>query len=346
MILDDYVEGLELTPDDELLNDDPIDDNTPDDGDSDPQPIAQDEPPTVDDDDPEPDSDPDAVAYFNYLKEYNIIDVPEDFEFDGSVEGINQALEITKQSQYQQIASNIWNNLPEDFRPLLAYGLNGGTSLQAYLEAYSPMDYDSMDVDDPISQQRVIKEYYKTINPKYSEEKIDKMISRLMEIGDPKEEAEDALNYLKTLKTERQQNLLASLEAEREAQAKAAEEESKRLTELIDSSKTYDSLRKGRLKNFILNPIKVDNRMTTEFSRSLDEILENPEHLIQLADILADYDSRKGFNFERLKKQLKTDSVKNFKDLLQSKLDTKTKVKGGTQKETREDFDWDKFLST
>lgn len=357
MILDDYVEGLDLIPDDELLaaEDDTLDDNIDGDDDKTETPPEDssvndddegDDLSTDDNDDEGGSADETALAYFNYLKEAQVLAIPDDFQFDGTTDGINQALELTRQAQLQQVAESIWARLPDDFKPLLSYGLNGGSSLQAYMDAYSPLNYDELDIDDPITQNRVIKEYYKTMNPKFSDEKIDKMVARLSEIGDPKEEAEDAIDYLKGLKAERQQNLLESLEEQRQADIQRAQEESRKLSELIDGSKTYDNLRKGRLKNFILNPIQEDNQVTTEFSKTLDNILENPDHLVQLADILADYHPSKGFNFDRLRKQLKTDSVKNFKDLLQSKLDTKTKVKGGTQKEVKEDFDWDKFLST
>lgn len=322
--------------------------------DDDPQdlPIEGQEPPEdislKDDNDDSDDSgtvsvDDDAVSYFEYLKVNNLLDVDEDFVFDGTPEKVQEAMEITKNKLTGKVAETIWNQLPDDFKPLLEYGLNGGKSLSDYLNAYTPVDYSDADLDDPISQKQIIKDYYKAINPNYKEDKIDRMVSTLEKMDDTslKEEAIEAIEYLKELRQTQQNELIQSAkDAEKQRLAKA-EEQATKLSTLIDSSK-HDSLRKNRIKNVLFQPIKKGDNTTTEFNHALNSILQTPEHLLQLADLLADYDSRVGFNFGRLIKQLETKSTKNFKELMQSKLDTKANVKGNPMKSQKDDFDLSK----
>lgn len=169
------------------------------------------------------------------------------------------------------------------------------------------------------------------------------MVEKLESMGGLKEEAEDAIDYLNTLKKEKQQSFLTNLQQEQENAKIAAKGESDRIAALIEAESSYDSLRKNRLKNFLLNPIQKDNQVLTEFDHNLDSVLSNPQHLLQLADLLADYHPKVGFNFDRMKRQLKTESAKGFKQLINEKLDTKSGIKGGSHKGTQE-FDLEKFL--
>lgn len=61
----------------------------------------------VDDTDDSPEVDHDALAYFEYLKETGVLDVPEDFKFGGDTASINNALAITKDNMSSKIALQI-----------------------------------------------------------------------------------------------------------------------------------------------------------------------------------------------------------------------------------------------
>lgn len=105
----------------------------------------------------------------------------------------------------------------------------------------------------------------------------------------------------------------------------------------IASAPEMDQLRKNRIQQLFFTP----RSEVSEFDQKLDSIYENPQHLIQLGDILADYDPRLGFTFDRLKKRLKTESNKKFSDLIKTKVDSKSNV-SGTIRSTADDFDLEK----
>lgn len=292
-----------------------------------------------DDDDDSPEVDLDAKAYFEFLKVEEVLDVPEDFVFKGNSESIKEALTLTKKNLTSKVAQQIWQTLPDDFKPLLEYGLSGGTDLNEYLNAVKSTDVESLSLDDDISRKAVIKSYYKILNPKITEDQIDKRIDKLSEIADLQEEAEDALEYLKTFKEERKSALILDAQARKEQQAEAMRKELETFTKMIDDNQDFDSNRKNRLKSFLLVP----NNNTTAFESALDNIYENPEHKIQLANILADYDPKIGFSFDRIQKKLNNKATQSFKELINSKLEPKSQIKG-TSRPSKEDFDWDDFF--
>lgn len=171
MNLDDIIE----LDDDQLIED-------PDDNNVDPTPEPNDPPesndPPEESEDNNVESDPEedetAIAYFEYLKENGVLDLPEDYEFDGTTEGIQEALTITEQQKQLKAYQNIWNHLPDDFKPLLDYALKGGTSLQEYLNVFAANSFDDYDLTDPVSQKLVIEQYYRLMNPTASDDKISK----------------------------------------------------------------------------------------------------------------------------------------------------------------------------
>lgn len=336
---------------------DPQNDPTPDDGgNNDPDSTPVDDPhPLVDEPvieeptpptnepttEPEEEIDPETLkGYYNFLNEFGIISKEEGEEFEGTVEAFEAAITKSKEKLIESAYEQVFNRLPEDVKAVVEYGLRGG-SVEDFIKASTPVDYDSLDMDDVDTQRQVVFDYYKSTST-WSDDKILKFIDTLEKDSDFKAEAEDALNDLKELSAKKQQQLLERQQQDIEDQQRKAEEEAARLAKLIDDNSQFEGLRKNRLKTFILNPIKTDSGVTTEFDNTLTKIFSNPEHFVQLADILADYHPSKGFNFDKLKNQLKSSSTRGIRQTLQSALDTKG---GKQQPPSREDFDWEEYTS-
>lgn len=282
------------------------------------------------------DVDESAVAYFEYLKENNILDLPEEFKFDGTAESVQEALKVTDQRKEAKAYQTIWNHLPDDFKPLLDYGLRGGKSLQEYLDVYAADNFDNYDLTDPISQKLVIEQYYRLMNPTATDDKISKWVERREQLGNLEEEAADALEFIKEKQEENRRNFLAEQEQRQQAELKSKQAAEENLKNSISKFEA-DSLRKSRLQQLFFTP----NKDVSEFDEKLDHIYSNPEHLVQLGDIIADYDPRIGFTYDRLKRKFKTDSNKKFSDIIKTKTDTKSQLKG-THRTSAEDFDLEK----
>lgn len=284
--------------------------------------------------------DDDAVKYFNFLKENDVLVTDEDFEFTGSAEDIQTALHQTRNNLETKVKQQFWEALPENLKPLLEYTLAGGKDIDQFLSYSRPLDFDNIDLEDPISQKLIVKEQWK-LTSNFSDEKIEKLINRLEESNSLREAAQEALLEIEEDRKNKQARLLQEAKTAEVEQARALEEQRKNIEQELAS--IQEPKRQDRVKNFVLSPVRTEQGYTSEFNLALSSILSNPKHLVQLADILADYNSNNGFNFERLKKQFKSEAAKSFRELLDSKL-TVPKSGSPTPSKSNEDFDWDKWM--
>lgn len=291
-------------------------------------------------DDEDSGEDDTSKRYFEFLKEYGVLSTPEDFEFDGTPEKLQEALDLTRDSLKESVAKHLWETLPEDFKPLLQYALSGGRSLEDYMDAYAQPDYSTLDLSDVENQRRVMYDYWANTS-EYTPEKINRMISSLEKSGDLESEALETAQELNALIEERKATLIERAKEEEEARKAQVQEQTKKITTTIQALPNVDTARKNRLQTFMFTPVKYEEGYSTGLNRTISQITSNPEHFVQLADLLADYRPDQGFDFNRLKTQLKTETNKSFREQINSKLDSKSKVTGNTTKSIKDDFDWD-----
>lgn len=299
--------------------DNPLEDNSPEDVDK----------------EEEGSSDP----YFEYLVENKLIEVDEDFQYDGTEEGLAKAIERSNELRQEKAKMEILSALPDDFKPLLEYGLSGGNSLQEYLATFAPNDIDSLDLEDEGDQETIIATYYKE-QSNMSDEKIQKLIQRLKASESLGEEALEAKQYLTEYREAKKLEFVA-------AQAKAQEEYNERIKQeakkFNDSFNSYQTTqtRKAQIQGLFQAAPSQKNKYTT----LLDSIQSNYSHLLQFADLLLDYDPDKGFNIERFQKQATTNKTKSLKDALDNRIrETRPKLKGSLSDKEANDFDFEKFL--
>ena len=288
------------------------------------------------DDSPAVEKDP----VFEYLKENGIIDVDDEFDYQGTEEDIKRALEITDVKRKDKAIKELLNTLPSEFKPLLEYGLAGGSSVKEFLETYVTPDFESLDLDEEANQELVLRQYWKETS-NYSDDKISKLISRIKASGDMKTEAEDTVQELIEIKEEKKLALL-------ERQQTAANEERQRIqAEATKFNQAFDTYkapkeRKDKIQSLFQN----SSNGTVKFNEVLSSVKSNYEHLLQLSDLLVDYDPAKGFNLDRFAKKAETDKVKGLRDILEAKTkDTKTQIKGGSTPSSNDNFDFEKFIN-
>lgn len=285
-----------------------------------------------------------SKAYFEYLKERSILRLPEDFVFDGSPAKVEEALDLTKNSLKEEASADLWNKLPEKFKPLLEYGLKGGESLEDFYSVFAVPDYESLNLDSVETQRSVIYDYYKK-SSNFTDDKIHKIISRVEAAEELREAAEEAVEDLKEITVNNQKNFLKQQEEAKKQQELETKERTIALANAIQETTFIHPTRKNKVKTFFFEPIRVGENTTTSFNHTINNILSNPEHQAQLADILLDYDVKSGFDTKRLEKRVATKTAQGFQDFLNKKVDPKSKVGGAiTSPDSKNTFDWDKFL--
>ena len=285
--------------------------------------------------------------YYDLLSNNEYLSVSDDFKFDGTAEGLASAIEQSKVNMQKNVASAIMQKLPEDFKPLFRYALSGGKDIKKYLDTFKDVDIADIELEGNVQNQKyVIKEYFKRTSP-YSDERIDRIVDRLQVAGELESEASKALEDLTKIGEEERLSLITK------AEAKTAQEEQERLQFKktinieIDSGKLIPKARKGKVKAFIFNVQKYQDGEDTQFNKTLRTIASNPEHVVQLADLLLDYDSKTGFNLKRFTKKAATKAASNLKEQLESMAsNNRNNISAGSVADsTIKDFDFEAFLA-
>jgi len=293
-------------------------------------------------DEPQEDKSEVITSYFEFLKENNILSIEDDFKFDGTPEKLQEALDLTKNKYVTQAYDALLDKLPEQGKALLSYFYNGGDDLQDYLKAYDAPTTASLDVTTEAGQREAVFQWYKATTS-HSDERINKFIARL-ELDDSLEsEAASAIEELKTIEAEKSTELTKLAQHKKAQQEKQYREERELLQKIIPT--IAEKPRQPKLESFLFNQIKRGDEVKTPFNFTLAQIGNTPEHLVQLADILLDYDPAKGFNMSRFEQRASSKNVNNLKDIIEQKLSPKSKLSSSSTSLVKEDFDWNEFLS-
>ena len=268
-------------------------------------------------------------VYYEYLLERGAITPPEDFEFDGSEEALEEAIKITEQQKQQEAIEKFISNLPEDYVDALAYAARTGQPLTDYLENNTTVDFESLDLNDETTQKEVIRSYYKILNPNFTDDKIEKFISRLPE--DALEgEAGEAIDYL----AQYQQALTEQQRLQEEQEAQKAQQQyvqyQQAINSAIEDSNFVQGRRKNQLKAFVWNEVQREDGMAdTDVNRKIMQLASNPEHYVTFLDLLYDYNPENGFNFNKIIEKGKTQATTSFRRSLEERLkDTRGTMKG------------------
>jgi len=268
-------------------------------------------------------------AYFEALKESGSIIVPDDFEFDGSSDELEKVFVESDKLKVEAIRNSIMSSISDEALPLVRH-LNAGGTLQDFIDVHSSINLGSIDISKLSNQKKVIDEYYKRTT-KYSQDKIDKIINKMIDLDTIEEDAQIYLDDLKDLDVEAAEQRAAQTEREKEQRDEIRRQQEESLATAITTSEFISEKRRGKVNDFFFKPVSYNNGTTTNYNRMLKAISTNPEHLAQLGDILMDsYDLKKGFDMKRFERKGKTSANKTFKDRLSEKINSKEKVSGKT----------------
>jgi hypothetical protein len=143
------------------------------------------------------------------------------------------------------------------------------------------------------------------------------------------------------------QQLIDQQKAEEEKQVAQLKAYNDKLEAGIKDANFVPADRKPKLKNFMFNTVRKEDGAKSEMVRNFEAIQKNPEHLIQLADLLMDYDKEKGIAYTRFEKKSQTTLNKGLKKALEETVNAKVASFSNAGKSTSSskitEFDWSKF---
>ncbi len=296
--------------------------------------------------DPEPTTEPQAneniTKTYELLVENQMLMPDEGFDFDGTTESLATALKQSDVNRQKAIAQSLWEQLPEEFKPILQYGLTGGQDVESFLKTYQSnvLDIDLSDLSDENTKSQVLREYYKHTT-KFDDNKIERHIAHLKAKGDADytNEVYEAAVELKNIQTTQRQALIEQATLQRETEQARLAQDREDLNNVIQGMDIPDQ-RKGMIKSYIYSS---DPSSNSRMNVAIESIIQNKEHFAQLADILVDsYDPKKGFNLEaRFAKKGKTKVLDEIEKQLKVKFsDSKASVSGNNSTSGTPTIDW------
>jgi hypothetical protein len=267
--------------------------------------------------------------YYNFLKDQGLLILGEDFNFDGTLEGFQSAIETTKNNMANQGAMMIWNQLPDDYKLVLEHGLSGGNDINAVKEVISSQtNLDNLDIEDESTQERILESYLRRTT-KYNDSRISRSIARLRNSGELEEEAESALNELKEIYKEEREALVQQEMQRKQENQQRLQESYSNFSQVVEDMGLPES-KKKRLVNSVWTVGDYGEYKDVSYFNYVDyQIKSNPEHLAQLAELYLDYDPERGFSSEKARKRAKSEVTKTFRDSIDNLSKTKSRTKSG-----------------
>ena len=198
----------------------------------------------------------------------------------------------------------------EDVQKLDEFVRNGG-KLENYFQASNGIDYDNIDITDESIQKKVITALYKEKG--WEDARIAKKLERYEDAGVLEDEAEEAVELLKKIETEKKEALL---EGQKKTAEEAKQKQQKFYSDVVNEIKGLSDIRgikiskddRARLAEYIF---KYDSNGVTQYqkdyAKSVKNLLESA-YFTMKGDALISAAKSEGNStaMQRLKNSLKT----------------------------------------
>lgn len=270
-------------------------------------------------------------AYYNFLVEQDLLYLPEEFKFDGTPESFQKAVQASQENVELKGAQALWNRLPEDFQLVLEYGLNGGTDINKVRQIIdNQFNLSDANLEDVKTQKDLVRAHLSKTT-RYSDKKIDKVINRLISVGELEEEAESALTELKDLQAEERKQLAERAAEETQQRQEQLKKSYEDFSQVVADLNGVSKKQKDQIIRSIWTTGQYGNHENISYFNYVDsQVKSNPQHLAQLAEMYLSYDPKKGFKSDVVTRKAKTELNKNFRNSIDKLTKGKSKVKGGS----------------
>lgn len=203
----------------------------------------------------------------DYFKENTLL-ADSDLEgFDGSMDTLTEAFKKREYRVGVEMVEDYKSQLPLELK-VLADNWEEGVPLNELIDIRSNKIKYSTITDEKLeesldTQKSVYKDYLKQTT-KYSDAKIDKEITRLIDLDELKDEAKDVLKELKKIQVDAEENLKKETKRQRDVRLAENQKTIKEYEKYIKSAKEIvpglklDEKEQAKVLNNIINPVGLD----------------------------------------------------------------------------------------
>ena len=272
--------------------------------------------------------------------------LPEDYKFKATEKGFEEAVTKVEETLFESIHSQYLQKFETNPKATeylnFIVETNGKGDIDKWVDINLKNNYSDEDLTDETIQKKVITEYYKLTG--IEDEDIEDKLNDLEDLNKLEKESKLALKYINKYKETSTDELINDVKVTETKLKEVYDNNKQVLTSLLTESK-IPSVRKQKIVEEILEPVKLQNGSEmTMLDYRINVIKSNPEHIIQFANFLLNYDPNTGFDVKNIVS--KTENTKTTKSL-RSKLEevernsTMTKSKSNTsyRGKTEKDID-------
>lgn len=263
-------------------------------------------------------SDP-FIDTINYFAEKGLITYNEDHEYEEEGEELlEKVFSETLEKRYQ---AEYVDSIPEEYQSIIKHLQTGGT-LEDWVEAVKPTDFDSINMEDESNQKQLVEDHLALTG--MDAEDIEERLQELEDLGTLEKAAKTAVKYLKKNEDSKVKQYEQDLEETIKYQKQKKEEELDDFyktvlsTEDLKGIKLTEKSQRQELFDYITKP--------TNKKGESKYVLDNKSIDNQLA--LA-YMSMKNFSFKDLEKAVETKVTRDLRKSLSRITDTNAKGIGG-----------------
>jgi len=312
---EEEVEAMEATEEVEEDAED-IEENT----DEEVEESEQEEGGEVEEEDEEEEDETFAKGY-DIFKENIFKYLPEDYEFKATEKGFEEALNVVEDTIAGNIHSQYLNQLESNPKAKAYLDFLIKTEGQGDFEKWQKVyntditSFQEEDMSDNEIAKVVYSEYLKFQG--LEDEDILQKLEDAEDFGTLEKEAKIALKYIPKIQKEQSEELLKDYYEQKRSRDEVYQSNYNILSETAKQIKLPKE--KGQqLVDSIMKPVRTQGGYeTTMFNYMLNRVQTNPQHILQLASLIMDYDEEKGFNFDAIaSKKENTKVARNFREKL------------------------------
>ena len=288
-----------------------------------------------DDDEEDEDEYSEARQYFEQATTLNILQTPEDFEWDENdpLGSIEKATEYTNQVLLQKVEENFYSQFKDPLlQQIVDTAIKGGSFLDVTELVNKTNDvslYENMDITDEDDASKLYEEYLKETT-KFKSSKINRLIDIAKEDDELVDLAAEAKEYFIEKNFQKIKQQVEQAEQMKKQQEQQAKQYWTGFNQTLESSNLNSSLKERVMNSFSL--VENNGQKTLKYQDTFNRVSQNPQHFIDLLVFLNSYDPEQGFNFEREVKKVATKQANSFKERLEKAITTKTSAGKSTTK--------------
>ena len=288
-----------------------------------------------DDDEEDEDEYSEARQYFEQATTLNILQTPEDFEWDENdpLGSIEKATEYTNQVLLQKVEENFYSQFKDPLlQQIVDTAIKGGSFLDVTELVNKTNDvslYENMDITDENDASKLYEEYLKETT-KFKSSKINRLIDIAKEDDELVDLAAEAKEYFIEKNFQKIKQQVQEAEQMKKQQEQQAKQYWTGFNQTLESSNLNTSLKERVMDSFSL--VENNGQKTLKYQDTFNRVSQNPQHFIDLLVFLNSYDPEQGFNFEREVKKVATKQANSFKERLEKAITTKTSAGKSTTK--------------